>query len=628
MDTESVLQALLNIWDDLPALLGTDWPDFSKRLQGILERLRSTEDPGARLSRATELVLSFREYPAAWRHMQEAIVEVSRVWGTPSRGSEEAMALVRKPGFFALVGALLQRRRPKDVTRHTDISCLRRVWVGEPRMVVTVRLKARSAAHSADDEKITLPVGKSVRVCVDAPAFEVLNEREQSVLVLADMDSSPVVFDLHPLTVGESRINFDFFTGTSLIGTASVPVEVTAQQFDTESVPSSGPELRLSRRVSDPDLVLEIAYERLHSQPGLRFTFRRAGDLGGQTFHPVALEGDPAGLAGRLYEQLTKLTSAVDPTAQAVLKASKFLFPDDTDRRLKQLGQNLWRDLIPAEFKRIYAAERKSWSQRSLLILSDEPHLPWELTWPYESGSWEDDQPWCISLRLTRWLRRDEKGNGDEGPPLDINLGALACLAPTDSGLPSAQKERQFLAGLAQQHGILDLSPSEPTRVVVLDLLEVGGYDWLHVAAHGNFYSAFPESDSALWLQDQEPFTPDALVGSRIEGHIKRFRPAFVFNACHSGRQGTALTRLGGWANRLLSNGAGLFLAPLWTVNDDRALDFARTFYGEVLAGKTVAEAVREARLAARRPGDPTWLAYSVYAHPNALVRLESAPPR
>ena len=61
----------------------------------------------------------------------------------------------------------------------------------------------------------------------------------------------------------------------------------------------------------------------------------------------------------------------------------------------------------------------------------------------------------------------------------------------------------------------------------------------------------------------------------------------------------------------------------MWSVTDANALTFAETFYGELLGGATVAEAVRSGRQAARAAGDPTWLAYSVYAHPNARVLLQ-----
>ncbi|MBM4430642.1 MAG: CHAT domain-containing protein [Chloroflexi bacterium] len=264
-----------------------------------------------------------------------------------------------------------------------------------------------------------------------------------------------------------------------------------------------------------------------------------------------------------------------------------------------------------------------------MLVVSDEPYIPWELVWPYAPGGWEDEAPWCLTLRLTRWLRRDAQGNGHESAPTRLSLKTIACLAPTYkelNKLPSAQQELAFLRDLMAQHHLSDLSPTPPTWAKVLDLLEAGGYDWLHVAAHGNFYPHTPDADSAIWLQDDRPLTPDALVGSAIEGHINSHRPGFVFNACETGRQGWVLTRLGGWANKLVSTGAGLFLAPMWTVTDDRALAFAKMLYLKLLAGETVAEAVRQARLAAKSSGDPTWLAYSVYAHPNARVLPEPPP--
>ena len=64
--------------------------------------------------------------------------------------------------------------------------------------------------------------------------------------------------------------------------------------------------------------------------------------------------------------------------------------------------------------------------------------------------------------------------------------------------------------------------------------------------------------------------------------------------------------------------------APLWTVGDEQAFAFATAFYNSMGAAN-IGAAVRDARLAARRAGDPTWLAYSVYAHPLAAVAAGSA---
>ncbi len=150
-------------------------------------------------------------------------------------------------------------------------------------------------------------------------------------------------------------------------------------------------------------------------------------------------------------------------------------------------------------------------------------------------------------------------------------------------------------------------------------LLEKGDYTWVHVAAHGNFYPDDPDGESAIWLEDDQSLTSKVITGS-VEVYLREHRPAFVFNACEVGRQGWAITGLGGWASRLIGAGAGLFLAPLWVVNDGAALKFSKAVYQSLLMGQTVAEAVRLGRLAARREGDPTWLAYSLYAHPNARL--------
>jgi hypothetical protein len=231
-----------------------------------------------------------------------------------------------------------------------------------------------------------------------------------------------------------------------------------------------------------------------------------------------------------------------------------------------------------------YAAERDGWQDKTLLVVSDEPYFPWELIWPY-GDDWEDDAPWCATLRLTRWLRRDAQGNGHEAPPARLPFNALACLAPTDSGLLAAQYEHAYLSNLVSARGMTDLSPAPPTWSKVMDLLEGGGYDWFHVAAHGSFRAEAPDADSAIWLEGDRAMTPDDFVGLAIERHLRERRPAFVFNACHSSRQDWDLTRLGGWANRLVSGGAGLFLAPMWTVSDKPALAFAEAFYEALVGG-------------------------------------------
>ena len=97
--------------------------------------------------------------------------------------------------------------------------------------------------------------------------------------------------------------------------------------------------------------------------------------------------------------------------------------------------------------------------------------------------------------------------------------------------------------------------------------------------------------------------------------------PLVFLNACETGRVGQSLSELGGWPKQFLGAGASAFLGTLWKVSDRQAREFAKIFYTEFLAGTPIGEAVRVSRreIHQRYPGDPSWLAYTVYAHPLAI---------
>ena len=353
-----------------------------------------------------------------------------------------------------------------------------------------------------------------------------------------------------------------------------------------------------------PDLVLYVRHERFQQEPALTFILERA-DGSSRSFPPLPLLGDLKAHAERYYADLQSLKRT----------------PELAEDRLRRFGWDLWEQLIPADLRAVYLAERDVWRDKSMVVVSDEPYFPWELIWPYDEVA-ADPGPWCVTLRLTRWLARDLQGNGHQGPPARLSLRSLATLAPTNTKLVYAPQEQVLLSRLAGDRHLSDLSPELPTYPVTMALLEGGACDWVHVASHGKFDGETPDADMAIRLEGEDYLRPGDFTGPRIDGYLRQRRPGFVFNTCFSGRQGWALTRLGGWATRLIGKGAGLFIAPLWAVTDRLALQFSDGFYGALLSdgGMTVGEAVRRGREAARDGGDPTWLAYSVYAHPNARV--------
>jgi CHAT domain-containing protein len=105
-------------------------------------------------------------------------------------------------------------------------------------------------------------------------------------------------------------------------------------------------------------------------------------------------------------------------------------------------------------------------------------------------------------------------------------------------------------------------------------------------------------------------------------GPLRAAAPLVFLNACHSGRLGFALTRLGGWGARLAELGCGGFLGALWPVTDHAALAFSQAFYERLAQGLALGEAVAQARDCVRvlYREDPSWLAYCCFGDPLARV--------
>lgn len=306
-------------------------------------------------------------------------------------------------------------------------------------------------------------------------------------------------------------------------------------------------------------------------------------------------------------------------------RIESILVTEDIERTLQRIGERLWDKFIPPDLKLVYGRERTAWQGTkrpwSMLVISDEPAIPWELVRPY-GDEWDDAAFWCETFHFARWLPRHPDSSDQFAPSAHLPISHIATLAPTTyRELTAIPHERQILADLVTHRGYQDLSPQRVTRSAVLDILEGGGYDWIHALSHGGFFSESATNSSILWLDDHVSLSSEEITGQKIRRHLKIRRPAFVFNACHLGREGSGLSGATGWVSQLLGAGAGLFLAPLWTVTDELGPVFTKTFYATLVEdGESVAAAVWAARQAVKQAGDPTWLAYSLYAHPNARV--------
>lgn len=318
-------------------------------------------------------------------------------------------------------------------------------------------------------------------------------------------------------------------------------------------------------------------------------------------------QGSPEELHHRLLQQIEELGAGLDMDGALVLRP-------EVQRKLDGLGRELWHQLFNPEMRQAYRRFRDS--VRTLLILSDEPWIPWEMIKPYDDQEdLLDDEFFADRFELTRWLA------GDRIVPTEIVVESLACVALT-RGLPQAETERRVVTDLTRSHtGLQDASPASPSVQTLITLLEKGGIDLLHFIGHGTFDRTMP-NEAGIPLVDGSVFRPSDLHGP-VRTQITKNRPMVFLNACSTGRQAWSWTGLGGWANRWVRDcGCGAFIGPHWRVRDSVGVSFAQAFYGSLARGETLGKAAKAARQAAREavPGNPGWLAYAVYGHPNARV--------
>lgn len=362
--------------------------------------------------------------------------------------------------------------------------------------------------------------------------------------------------------------------------------------------------------IPPPDLEIRVRTVESSGRTQLSYTLHSLNGVAPFTHHEIPgpiLQRSPEEFHRNLLQHIERLGTGVDLGGALVL-------PKEVDHKLTGLGRDLWHQLFTAEMRQAYRRFRSS--VHSLLIVSDEPWIPWEMVKPFDDeGEVLDDPFFAEGFELTRWL------TSKRAFPGDISVHALVCV--TGPGhLPLASQEKDLVTHLSvSSKGVRDATPSAPSVRALTDLLEQGGLGLLHFALHGTFDPEMP-NEAGLPLADGSVFRPSDLHGP-VQIQISQDRPLVVLNACSSGRQGWTWSGLGGWADRWVRGcGCGAFIGPLWQVRDSAAFAFSRGLYDALARGETLGKAAQEARRAAKEAalGDPSWLAYTVYGHPNARV--------
>lgn len=354
------------------------------------------------------------------------------------------------------------------------------------------------------------------------------------------------------------------------------------------------------------DLELGIQLEQGPGERSLSFEvkdYRPEGDSPQFQFEPITLTENPKAFFADLYRRVEGLPKDEGLSAEDVLE------------ELQDYGSYLYHQLLPPELGRFLERHQGC----SLQIHSTEPWIPWE--WVRleraEEGHRLPGPFLCEAFDLSRWL-------AGRPQPLTLPVAKMALVAWGRSRNLDLQGEVAFLEGLRGADRQVRLI--EPRLRTLRAALASGEFDSLHFCGHGD---APDRADHAeLHLEDHTRFTPVNLQGAAR--NLGRGQPLVFLNACRTARGGFSLTGLGGWAGHFLAAGAGAFIGTHWTVSNSKAEVFSQHFYLAFLKGAPIAHAFRAARNAIREPGNPSWLAYTLYAHPEAryLPRASETSPQ
>jgi hypothetical protein len=289
----------------------------------------------------------------------------------------------------------------------------------------------------------------------------------------------------------------------------------------------------------------------------------------------------------------------------------------------------------------------------TLLLLTNEPWVPWELAWLdsdyvdpalLPSPREPDVDPGAALgalWQVGRWvppIARTPRGGDRPATPPSTRIGITDVAVvigdyASDVSLRPLPEAVAEGTELAQRYSGLPLKATEPDMDRLLrNRLSRDGSPFaptmVHIAAHGEVSPDNQQYSGIILSQTQRRLDPLVVLGSEL---TRETRPFVFLNACQVGMAGSFLSEYGGMPGAFLSEGCRGFVAPLWNVDDTVAHQLALRFYEAALGrGVPVAESLRQIRQVFGTPwdnGTATPLAYVFYGHP-ALVLDRGQPDR
>jgi hypothetical protein len=460
-------------------------------------------------------------------------------------------------------------------------------------LLVMITLERGASPSAALKDFAVPPTGITLTITVSAPGLIAQGDLEQDLFVPFAADSEPARFGFITGPAGLHSVVVRAFSGGTFLGelTLQISVEPGAALEEGRSQTAI-----LTGLAAEPgEVTLQVS--RTDED---RYSFQ----LIGETWNPVELTrrlaGDPNQVVGALTEELRAMSAS----------ESRFASPALVRNRIRNLGAQLWADVVPE------AIRRQFWAQgdqiKLFTIASDMDTVPWELLYPVDG---DNDNGFLVEqfpvVRRVYGQGRTRVLRLDSGAAYIVPPGSPANAMAEVDGIrgifPVNVRNRGVHANLAGFIELLDVAPSV-----------------LHFACH----NTFTEKGGSIITLEGGPLRPSDLAIAVQRKGLAGISPLVFLNACRTAGDIPGFIQLMGWARQFMGAGAGAFIGSLWAVRSSSAKTFAEAFYHAMVKdGIPLGAASLRARQAiSRDPGDPTWLAYTVYGNPSASIDHDQPP--
>jgi hypothetical protein len=416
--------------------------------------------------------------------------------------------------------------------------------------------------------------------------------------------------ELMGLRTGLGRVKIAFQQGSTDLASLTLGIVVTDDVTDDRPVHS---ESRSAPRNSADGLITKLFIQEDYTQRGaivLNY-YLTSSALSANAVH---FKSEPLDASRSTPRTLDLVESIYKELVERSLAST-----NDWERfnvRTEGTAVNLARAVIPPELLRVLWQSRDS--LHAVHVLSNDPHIPWELLKLSDPDTKKVDRHYLAEYRLTRSLQ-------GHMPPSRLHIRDWAYVAAQYDfeTLANVSGEISFIKALTNRFQLNAPREIKPEVVAIVDALKQPDFDVLHVAAHGRSDPRAIES-AALFIGDEQTSEGVLPIELRttdlVAANLTSRSPIVFLNACESAKLGRGLANMGGWPRTFWDAGAGAFVGALWPVRSEAAETFARTFYEMLFQEETLCEATQVARKKARKHKDASWLAYSVYGRPLTQV--------